>query len=208
MRHLTLLPVLACVLGTLPAAAREPAAGDVLVAARSTGSVFERSIVYLLEHGDGGTLGLIVNRPGEVSLAEAAPGLGELDTEGHRLRFGGPVGLDALKFLLRSERDPGEAVRVTGDVFASGSPELLARLLREKVPASDLLIFVGYAGWAPRQLAGEMERGVWELERLPTEVVFSAGPELWEELIARLDPPGIRIRFPARLPFAPAPSGY
>jgi len=177
-----------------PAASAEPAAGQVLVAARSTGGVFSQSIVYLLEHGVQGTLGLIVNRQTEVSLKEVVPRLGELDRQGHKLGYGGPVGLNALKFLVHSSADPGDAIKVESEVFASGSPELLERLLREELDAEHLRVFIGYAGWAPGQLDGELRRGVWYVDHLPAAQVFEAGPGAWENLIDRLDPPGIQAR--------------
>ncbi len=53
-------------------------------------------------------------------------------------------------------------------------------------------MFVGYAGWAPGQLAQEMARQAWYVTRLSSDELFGADPALWERLIERFDPPGIQ----------------
>lgn len=180
----------------LPTAAhaREPAAGLVLVAARDTGGPFTESIVYLLSHDEHGSLGVIVNRPTKAHLTDLLPELAELQARRHRVRYGGPVGLQALKFLIRTRDHPGDAVRIATDIFASGSPDLLESLLRDDFDPGALRVFVGYAGWAPNQLAGELARDAWYVMQLTTEEIFTADETLWQRLIDTFDPPGIQAR--------------
>ncbi len=172
--------------------ARAPEAGMALVAARDTGGVFKRSIVYILSHDADGSLGLIVNRTTKASLTDLLPKLAEIEARDHRVRYGGPVGLQALKFLIRQAGNPGDAVRVGSDLFASGSPELLESLLRDDVDPAALRVFIGYAGWAPGQLDQELERDAWYVVRLSTEEIFEADTDMWDRLIRELDPPGIQ----------------
>lgn len=187
--------------------AREPAAGLVLVAARDTGGAFRESIVYLLSHDEHGSLGVIVNQPTKASLIDLLPKFAEFEARSHRVRYGGPVGLQALKFLIRTSEHPGDAVRIASDIFASGSPELLESLLRDDFDPGALRVFVGYAGWAPDQLNQELARDAWYVMSLTTDEIFTADEALWQRLIDRFDPPGIRTGVDPALPLsAAAPS--
>lgn len=195
LQRVTCFWLAAFVLGPGTAAnARDPAAGLVLVAARDTGGVFRESIVYLLSHDAQGSLGVIVNRPTKASLTDLLPKYAEFEARSHRVRYGGPVGLQALKFLIRTREHPGDAVRIDTDIFASGSPELLESLLRSDFDPAALRVFVGYSGWAPEQLNQELARDAWYVVQLSTEQIFTADEGLWERLIDSFDPPGIRTR--------------
>ncbi|MDH3712741.1 MAG: YqgE/AlgH family protein [Gammaproteobacteria bacterium] len=220
LQRVICLPLAAALLCLYGAAhAREPAAGLVLVAARDTGGVFRESIVYLLSHDEHGSLGVIVNRPTKATLTDLLPKFAELEARSHRILYGGPVGLRALKFLVRTHEHPGDAVRIDSDIFASGSPELLETLLQADFDPAALRVFVGYAGWAPDQLNQELARTAWYVVQLTTEEIFTADEGLWKRLISTFDPPGIRTRMdtPLRavwetgtavpLPSSPSPPG-
>ena len=186
--------------------ARDPAAGSVLVAARATGGVFHESIVYLLSHDAQGSLGVIVNRPTKASLTDLLPEYAELEARRHSVLYGGPVALQALKFLIRTSEHPGEAVRISAEIFASGSPQLLESLLHEDFDPGALRIFVGYAGWAPDQLNQELARGAWYVTQLSTDEVFAADKAMWGRLIDTFDPRGIRTRIDIPLRVGPVTS--
>ena len=66
-------------------------------------SHFGQSVVYLVEHDEDGTLGLIVNRSSDVSLSEAVPDIEDKLATAHALYYGGPVGLPMILMLVRSE---------------------------------------------------------------------------------------------------------
>jgi putative transcriptional regulator len=162
----------------------EPEPGIFLVAKPSIeGGPFWHSVVLLLRHGKDGTVGLIVNRTTEIPLAEALPDLKSKDAGAHQLYFGGPVALDGLMFLFRSETSREKANRVMDHVQFSGDKELLGLLLDEKLSASELHLYLGHAGWGAGQLANEIERGDWELVQADAFSVFQSNPEtLWDEL--------------------------
>lgn len=78
----------------------KPGPGMFLVAKRSLdGPYFGQSVVYLVAHGEDGTIGLIVNRPGKISLSETVPDLKSEQTTDHALYLGGPVGLPMILLL-------------------------------------------------------------------------------------------------------------
>lgn len=172
-----------------PVPSVQPAPGIFLVAKPSiSGGPFWHSVVLLLRHGDEGSLGLIVNRATEIPLAEALPDLSREDAQAYELYFGGPVSLDGLIFLFRSEESREPASRVMGNVQFSGDKELLGRLLDEKLTTNELHLYLGHAGWAAGQLDNEIARGDWDLVPADPFAVFRSDPEkLWDELTSNDD---------------------
>jgi putative transcriptional regulator len=162
----------------------------------------------LLSHGETGTLGVIVNRVTEVTFAEAFPGFSKKrkneEAKPHALSFGGPVALNGLLYLFRSEDPPEKAAPVMKDVYFASDAEVLSELLElemelanenrnkngnEKESHSDadpdqrLRLFLGHAGWAPGQLDMEIRRGDWTLLPADPFTVFQKDPgRLWPEL--------------------------
>ena len=167
-----------------PPRAVAPAAGVFLVAKPSIdGGPFWHSVVLLLAHDEQGTLGIIVNRATEIPLSKV---LSELDADATgdpALNFGGPVALDGLVFLFKSEEPPEDARSVMGDVYYSGDRKLLEKLLKKREGRDHLKVYLGHAGWSPGQLQGEILRGSWTLVPADAFTVFQKSPEaIWPEL--------------------------
>ena len=144
---------------------------------------FRRSVVLLVTHGPGGTLGVIVNRVTEVSLSDVVP---QLKTPGGtaRLHYGGPVSLDTIMFLIRSEDPLEQTTHVMGDVYFGGDKKTLERLLEEERGSHQLRLFVGHSGWAPGQLESELDRGDWRLFRANAYTVFEKGLDsIWSDFM-------------------------
>lgn len=160
----------------------EPAPGIFLVAKPSIdGGPFFHSVILLLSHDDNGSLGLIVNRVSEVRVDEAVPDL-STKAGGLTLQFGGPVGLDGLLFLFRSDDAPEAVAHVMSDVYFSGDRSVLESVLRKRRPDT-VRVFLGYSGWSSHQLEAEIQRGDWELVRAAPGDVFGNSPEtLWPRL--------------------------
>jgi putative transcriptional regulator len=144
---------------------------------------FRYSVVLLLEHGEKGTLGLIVNKVTEISLAQVLPELEDSGQDSNLLFFGGPVGLDGLLFVTRSGEPPERAEHVMQDVYYSGDKGLLKELLRQNKSAGELRVFLGNSGWSPGQLAAEIAEGAWRLVRGDSETLFEKDPnDIWPDL--------------------------
>ncbi|MFC4913162.1 YqgE/AlgH family protein [Actinomadura gamaensis] len=152
---------------------------------------FRRTVVLVVEHdGDGGTLGVVLNRPTEVPVDRVLPPWAELVTVPSVVFQGGPVALDNALALARL---PGEdeplgwraldgdpSVARVGLVDLDAPPALLAPELLQ------LRVFAGYAGWGAGQLLGEIEDGAWYLVSAEAGDVFAAEPErLWQQVLRR-----------------------
>jgi putative transcriptional regulator len=180
----------------------EPHRGMFLVARRTLDDPhFGQSVVYLVEHGEDGTLGLIVNRSSDVSLSEALPDLEDKQAAVHLLYYGGPVGLPKILMLVRSESVTEGMEHVANGVYISSDRRVLDEVLAAKKPESELRFYIGHSGWATGQLDFELERGSWHVVAADTDAIFSGETDsLWDQLIERLEPAGIQAHNRPSLP--------
>lgn len=145
---------------------------------------FARTVVLVVETPEGGTVGVIVNRPTERSLASLLPGNPRLTRFTEPLYFGGPVERAGLFALFQGAVSPGPSFRVIEDLHLALDPATVEQLLRH--PPEQVRLFNGYAGWAPGQLARELQRGDWWVVAADAAAVFRKDTStLWDELMAR-----------------------
>ena len=166
---------------------RDLAQGKFLIARPQVGGpYFHESVVLLLEYEPGGAVGLIVNRPTEIELAELLPDVEALRGRSDRAFFGGPVERQRMMVLYHSSEPPPNSQRVVGDIHASGSFETLRKELESGATESRLRAYVGYAGWAMGQLQGEVLRGDWLIAPAEASAIFEMDSEkVWREFIDR-----------------------
>ena len=181
VRNLTLLFVFAGLWVTGAYAETPLAKGKMLVATEMIqGDVFSKTVIILLHYDSTGAMGLVVNRPTEVAIEEVLPEGDALVKRADILYWGGPVQMNSLRVMIRTQDPPGEAENVVGSVYLvslnDDSPDELDK-------ASHLRIFLGYAGWAPGQLDRELATGSWIVVDASEERVFPAEPaKLWDSL--------------------------
>lgn len=168
-----------------PAASPAIGPGTLLVARRGLPDPnFTETVVLVLSYGPGGALGVVVNRPSDVELSSLAPKIEALQGRSDPLYIGGPVPGEELFVLVRTDGERDDADRVFDGVYASGDPQVLERLARERVPPERMRVYAGYSGWSPGQLDNEIERGDWHLLEADEESIFTAKPrETWNRLI-------------------------
>jgi len=166
-------------------AAQAPARGFFLVAKPSiVDPNFERTVVLATHAPDGATLGVILNRPTKQSLANILPGNDKLARFTAPLHFGGPVERVGLFAVFRAKEGPAQSFPVIEDVHLALHPATVEQLLIK--PPAELRLFVGYSGWAPGQLQGELARGDWWTLDADVEIIFRKNNEtLWDELARR-----------------------
>src|SRR5215470_7746075 len=122
---------------------------------------FERTVVLLVAHENGGALGVVLNRATEVPVREVLGGWGGVATEPSVVFEGGPVQPEAAICLARVSNVTTELhgfSRVQGSL---GTIDLTRDpdIMRDEL--LDVRVFAGYAGWAPGQLEDEIATGSW-----------------------------------------------
>lgn len=185
---LRLLLLLAVMIGSAPFAAAQTVNnpnGVFLVATPALADPnFRRSVVLVTQAPDGNTVGFIVNRPGRRSLAQILPDNQVLKRFTEPLYLGGPVEAAGLFAMFRAKDNPQGALRVLGDVSFAMDPAVVEMVLQ--APPERVRLFNGYSGWAPGQLAAELERGGWYVLNADADTVFRKDMDkLWEELVRR-----------------------
>ena len=186
--RLRLLLLLAALLGAAPFASAQTGINPNGVFLVATPALldpnFRRSVVLVTQAPDGSTVGFIVNRPGRRSLAQILPENEILKRFTEPLYLGGPVEAAGLFAVFRAKENPPGALRVLGDVSFALNPAVVEVLLH--APPGPVRFFNGYAGWAPGQLAAEMESGGWYVLNADADSVFRKDmAPLWEELVRR-----------------------
>ena len=187
----------ALVLGVgLPAAPPAPRAqsaslaGQLLVATPDLhDSHFQQAVVYMLRHDESGAMGLVVNQPlGDVPLARLLDQAG-MDSAGAagsiHLHVGGPVET-ARVFVLHTDdyAAPG-TLRVGGGLALTWQAEILRALTAGAGPRRAVFA-LGYAGWGPGQLEGELRAGDWVSVPADEGIVFDdADATKWTRAFAR-----------------------
>jgi putative transcriptional regulator len=157
--------------------------GSLLIAAPGlVDPNFWRTVVLVGEHSDEGALGVVLNRSSDTPVAEAVPDLAALVDDLGDVHVGGPVQTSAIVVLADFEDPPEESALVVDSVGflpAEIDPDVLGPLRRARV-------YVGYAGWGPGQLDGELEEGSWIVEPALPEDVFTDEPStLWSAVLRR-----------------------
>ena len=167
--------------------------GVLLVASPSLDDPnFRQAVVLIVEHGPGGTLGLILNRSTNVLLSEALPDLTVLKGTTYRLFAGGPVEPTRLLLLFRLKEPPAGALSVFDGVYVGGTPGVLERIITQAKPTETFRAFAGFAGWAPGQLGYEMLQGAWATLPPDSFDIFEKDPAtLWKDCVSRLQAPRV-----------------
>jgi putative transcriptional regulator len=158
---------------------------------------FRHTVVLIGAHGPEGAVGVILNRPLDVTVQDAAPALAELTDAGAPLFGGGPVEPDQAVLLVEVADTEILDLPVFGSVgFLTGDvPADTASAIRRA------RVFVGHAGWGPGQLEDELRAEAWIVEPATIDDVFAADPaSLWRRILERKGPPFATL---ARLPYDP-----
>jgi putative transcriptional regulator len=167
--------------------------GVLLVASPSLNDPnFRQSVVLIVDHGPGGTLGLVLNRSTRVLLSEALPNLTVLKGTKYQLFAGGPVEANRLFLLFRLRESPTDARSVFDGVYVGDKLGIVERIITQAKPTETFRAFAGSAQWAPGQLKHEMLQGAWATLPPDSSGIFDKDPAtLWQDCIDRLTAPRV-----------------
>ena len=150
---------------------------------------FDGAVVLLLDQGEDGALGLVLNRPMLVPVHEI------LEQWAHQAELvppdvifrGGPVSPDAVIGLARAPSPEASVSESWRTVVAEvGAIDLAVEPELQPVTPDGVRLFSGYAGWAPDQLESELAEGAWFVCDARTDDVFCTDAErLWHDVVRR-----------------------
>jgi putative transcriptional regulator len=123
-------------------------------------STFADTVILMLDVRGDGSLGVVLNRPTGLPVAEVLEAWGDVVDEPEVLFQGGPVETDgALAVVLRRGDDDVIGLREVVDRLALLDLDTPVELVSDELDG--LRIFAGYAGWGAGQLESEIEEGSW-----------------------------------------------
>lgn len=142
--------------------------------------LFARALVYVCEHGEQGAMGLIINKPSGIALAQLFDQI-DLPLQDEAMRalpvyFGGPVQPDRGFVLHAPAGNWQSSLLVTDTMAMTTSKDVLAAVAEGHGPER-MLITLGYAGWSAGQLEEEMAANAWLSCDSDPAVIFSVPPE-------------------------------
>ncbi|WP_169515229.1 YqgE/AlgH family protein [Gordonia shandongensis] len=163
--------------------------GSLLIASTSlTGPVFARTVVYVIEHDEYGTLGVVLNRMSEAPVFNVLPAWSDLAAQPRAVFVGGPVGTSSALCLgvaksgidISAQPKLHQVLGPVAMVDLDADPEELAQVL------AGVRIFAGYAGWDAGQLDDEIAEGSWIVAPgLPTDLLAEPSVDVWHTVLRR-----------------------
>ncbi|MCA0383669.1 MAG: YqgE/AlgH family protein [Bacteroidetes bacterium] len=165
----------------------EPAPGVILISEPFLKDPnFMRTAVYLCEHSEDSSFGLVMNRPFEQQLDDFIPAL---DGMAIPLFYGGPVQTDTLHILHTLPDAIPNATQVSNGVYWGGDfPSIIDLIVAQQLDLDRIRFYLGYSGWGTGQLEGEIAEKSWLTVAGGPSLVFHPEPEdIWKMAVQQLD---------------------
>jgi len=144
---------------------------------------YRQTVLIAAPAPNGGHVGVILNRPTKRSLGSLFPEHEPSKKVMDPVYYGGPFSRGALVALVKADNTPGAgAVLLMKNVYLAFRANTIDHVI-ETTP-NDARYFVGYVGWRPGELKGEIDRGLWSVLDADAEVVFRKDTDgMWEDLL-------------------------
>lgn len=162
----------------------------LLIASTKLDDEFFRAVILVLDHDEEGAVGVVLNHPSRMPVAEILPEWEHLPTEPRVVFRGGPVAGDTALFLARIAPDSQDiadslvGVQLVVDNIALLNSEADPEQLAEHV--TGVRAFAGYAGWSPGQLERELAEKSWHVvDTAPGDILGPEPQDTWATVLKR-----------------------
>ncbi len=144
---------------------------------------YRQAVLLAAPAPNGGHVGVILNRPTRRSLGSLFPEHEPSKKVLEPVFYGGPFSRGALVALVKSDNAPGTGtVLLMKNLYLAFRANTIDQVI-ENMP-NEARYFVGYVGWRPGELKGEIDRGLWSVLGAEIDVVFRKETDsLWEEML-------------------------
>ncbi len=173
--------------------------GNILIAEPFLqGKYFSRSVIFMVEHDEKGSVGFVLNKPMAYTTSEL---ISELSGVDYPVYIGGPVEPNQLYYIHRHP-ELENALHIINGIYWGGDFSQLTEMLKKgDIPAEEIRFFAGYSGWETGQLERELEENTWMIGDITRERFFEIPNEhIWEMSMSEL---GERYRIWANFPKDP-----
>ena len=147
-------------------------------------SYFKRSVVLLTEHSENGAVGFVLNKPIDIPITDVISDFPSFSTT---LYVGGPVGKDTVHYIHTLGELISNSVHVKDEIYWGGDFDQVKEYIREGlIQPSQIRFFLGYSGWSPRQLEGEIENNAWLVSEVESSKIMKPDENLWNKILQNL----------------------
>ncbi len=146
---------------------------------------FHRSVVFLTEHSEEGSVGFVLNKPVDLSVNDVLGDFPEIEGE---ISIGGPVNTNTIHYIHTLGEAIPNSVKVLGNIYWGGDFEVIKDMITEgKIRSDQIRFFLGYSGWSPNQLENELSENAWVVSELDPDTIMK-GPDfgLWKDTLLKL----------------------
>ena len=141
---------------------------------------FAHTLTYVCDHNKDGALGLVVNKPIDMTLSalfeQIDVPLADDVLRVSPVHFGGPVQVDRGFVLHRPLGNWQSTLAINDELGLTTSKDVLEAVGRGEGP-KDVLVSLGYAGWSAGQLEHELSQNAWLTVEADADLVFGMPPE-------------------------------
>lgn len=166
----------------------QPSGGRILIAEPLMDEFyFGRSVVLLIEHNEEGSFGLVMNKPSGSAFNEVVNDFPPFEAP---IYIGGPVETDSLFFIHTRANEIPESTEIMPGLYWGGDLETLREMMMlGLINNGELRFFLGYSGWAPKQLEVELKRNSWVVSETNTRSLFhTPASNMWNHCLQRMGP--------------------
>jgi putative transcriptional regulator len=140
---------------------------------------FAGTLIYIVEHGKKGAMGVVINRPIELTMSDLFNRidlkLQDQPISTQAVLLGGPVQNDRGFVLHRPTGDWSSSIRVNDHVALTSSKDVLESVAKGEGP-QDVVVALGYAGWGAGQLENEIAQNAWLTVPGDARILFETPP--------------------------------
>lgn len=163
-----------------------PEKGRILIAEPFLNDIyFKRSIVFLTEHNDEGSIGFVLNKPVNLQIEEIINDFPPFDCN---ISIGGPVSTNTVHYIHTLGNLIPNSVHVCDNIYWGGNFEALKNMIQQKgIIKNQIRFFLGYSGWMPKQLDEELSQNSWLVSKIKPDLVMVHNMnEIWKEVLHSL----------------------
>jgi len=162
-----------------------PQKGYLLIAEPfMSGAYFSRSVIILIEHGNQGSMGMVLNKRTSLFINDFFAGMEDMSSI--PVYLGGPVATDHLYFIHSLGDIIPDCVKITEDLYFGGDFESIIYYILNGNPVDGMLrFFLGYSGWSENQLSDEIKDDSWLVGKpIPSSLIMQAEGEMfWKSTV-------------------------
>jgi len=146
---------------------------------------FNRSIVYLTDHTDQGSVGFILNKKLDLKICDAIEGFEGWE---ETLNMGGPVAPDTLHYLHNLGKIIPKSIQIDKNIFWGGEIDVIRELIKMgKITGPQIRFFLGYSGWSAGQLERELKENSWVIATVKSDMIMNnSGDDTWKKVLRSL----------------------